>query len=173
MNPLYPFYPCPTFLSFDNHQSAPCICLLLSCFTYLFILKISHMWVKSYNNCHSLIFYLPGPSMVSHRCNFKIRVKLTGDESIECLNCGHLGDSQVTNICWPRSSSMILLLKCSAFSAIQTTGTSASLFLPSKQAYVYQQSRFHTYAIIYDICFPLSDLWNESVGLSYTHCCCC
>ena len=107
--------------------------------------------------------------MLSHKCNFKIRVRLTGAESIECLNCGHLGDSQVTDLCWPCSSSVILLPKCSAFSTIQTTGTSASLFLPCKQAYVYHLSRVHTYAIIYDICFPLSDLWNEGVGLSYTH----
>ena len=36
--------------------------------------------------------------------------------------------------------------------------TSVSLFLPCKPVHLYHFSRFHIYALIYDICFSLSDL---------------
>ena len=36
--------------------------------------------------------------------------------------------------------------------------TSVSLFLPCKLLHLYHFSRFHIYALIYDICFSLSDL---------------
>ena len=40
--------------------------------------------------------------------------------------------------------------------------TSVSLFLPCKPVHLYHFSRFHIYALIYDICFSLSD-WLHSV----------
>ena len=36
--------------------------------------------------------------------------------------------------------------------------TSASLFLPCKYVHVYHFSRCHLYALLYNVCFPLSDL---------------
>ena len=42
---------------------------------------------------------------------------------------------------------------------------SVSLFLPCKPVHLYHFSRFHIYALIYDICFSLSDLLH-SVGQS-------
>ena len=39
--------------------------------------------------------------------------------------------------------------------------TSVSQFLPCKPVHLYHFSRFHIYAIIYDICFPLSDLLHS------------
>ena len=38
--------------------------------------------------------------------------------------------------------------------------TSVSLFLPCKQVQLYHFSRLHMYALIYDVCFSLSDLLN-------------
>ena len=43
--------------------------------------------------------------------------------------------------------------------------TSVSLFLPWKLVHLYRFSRFHVYALIYDICFSLSD-WLHSVWQS-------
>ena len=55
--------------------------------------------------------------------------------------------------------------------------TSVSLFLPYKQVQLYHFSRFHIYALIYDICFFLSDLLysvTQTLGpltsLQMTHC---
>ena len=42
--------------------------------------------------------------------------------------------------------------------SIRLFSTSVSLFLPCKLVHVHHFSRFHIYALIYDICFPLSDL---------------
>ena len=39
--------------------------------------------------------------------------------------------------------------------------TSASLFLPCKPVHLYHLSRFHIYALIYYICFSLSDLLHS------------
>ena len=39
--------------------------------------------------------------------------------------------------------------------------TSVSLFLPCKPVHRYHFSRFHIYALIYDICFSLSDLLHS------------
>ena len=39
--------------------------------------------------------------------------------------------------------------------------TSVSQFLPCKQVHLYQFSRFHIYALIYGICFSLSDLLHS------------
>ena len=39
--------------------------------------------------------------------------------------------------------------------------TSVSLFLPCKLVILYHFSRFHIYALIYDICFSLSDLLHS------------
>ena len=39
--------------------------------------------------------------------------------------------------------------------------TSASLFLPCKQVLQYHFSRFHVYALLYNICFSLSDLLHS------------
>ena len=41
------------------------------------------------------------------------------------------------------------------------TSTSASLFLPWNEAHLYNCSRFHIHALIYDICFSLSDLFHS------------
>ena len=38
---------------------------------------------------------------------------------------------------------------------------SASLFLPCKQVHWYHFARFHMYALIYDTCFYLSDLFHS------------
>ena len=42
--------------------------------------------------------------------------------------------------------------------SVRLFSTSVSLFLPCKQLPLYHFSRFHVYALIYDICFSLSDL---------------
>ena len=39
--------------------------------------------------------------------------------------------------------------------------TSVSLFLPCKPVHLYHFSRFHIYALTYDICFSLSDLLHS------------
>ena len=39
--------------------------------------------------------------------------------------------------------------------------TSVSLFLSCKPVHLYHSSRFHIYALIYDICFSLSDLLHS------------
>ena len=47
--------------------------------------------------------------------------------------------------------------------------TSVSLFLPCKPVHTYHSSRFHIYALIYDICFSLSNLLHsvwQSLGPS-------
>ena len=41
--------------------------------------------------------------------------------------------------------------------SIRLFSTSVSLFLPCKLVHLYHFSRFHIYALIYDICFSLSD----------------
>ena len=45
--------------------------------------------------------------------------------------------------------------------SIHLFSTSVSLFLPCKPAHLYHFSRFHMYALIYDICFSLSDLLHS------------
>ena len=42
--------------------------------------------------------------------------------------------------------------------SIRLFSTSVSQFLPCKLVHLYHFSRFHIYAVIYDICFSLSDL---------------
>ena len=49
--------------------------------------------------------------------------------------------------------------------SIRLFSTSVSLFLPCKPLHLYHFSRFHIYALIYGICFSLSDLLH-SVGQS-------
>ena len=52
---------------------------------------------------------------------------------------------------------------------IHLFSTSVSLFLPCKPVHLYHFSRFHMYALIYDICFSLSDLLHsvlQSIDLS-------
>ena len=63
-------------------------------------------------------------------------------------------------ICQPQSPnsshlSFPLLVSLCLFS------TSVSLFLPCKLVHLYHSSRFHIYALIYDICFSLSDLLHS------------
>ena len=53
--------------------------------------------------------------------------------------------------------------------SIHLFSTSVSLFLPCKLVHLYHFSRFHIYALIYDICFSLSDLLHsvwQSLGPS-------
>ena len=53
--------------------------------------------------------------------------------------------------------------------SIRLFSTSVSLFLPCKPVHLYHFSRFHIYALIYDICFSLSDLLHsvwQSLGPS-------
>ena len=45
--------------------------------------------------------------------------------------------------------------------SIRLFSTSVSLFLPWKLVHPYHFSRFHIYALIYDICFSLSDLLHS------------
>ena len=45
--------------------------------------------------------------------------------------------------------------------SLRLFSTSVSLFLPCKLVHLYHFSRFHTYALIYDICFSLSDLLHS------------
>ena len=45
--------------------------------------------------------------------------------------------------------------------SIRLFSTSVSLFLPCKRVHLYHFSRFHIYALIYDICFSLSDLLHS------------
>ena len=45
--------------------------------------------------------------------------------------------------------------------SIRLFSTSVSLFLPCKPVHLYHFSRFHIYALIYDICFSLSDLLHS------------
>ena len=40
--------------------------------------------------------------------------------------------------------------------------TSVSLFLPCKPVHLYHFFRFHTYALIHDICFSISDLLHST-----------
>ena len=49
-----------------------------------------------------------------------------------------------------------------SFSSVSTGpfSTSVSLFLPCKQVHLYHFSRFQIYALIYNICFLLSDFRN-------------
>ena len=58
---------------------------------------------------------------------------------------------------------------CPPLVSIRLFSTSVSLFLPCKLVPLYHFSRFHIYALIYDICFSLSDLIHsawQSPGLS-------
>ena len=53
--------------------------------------------------------------------------------------------------------------------SIHVFSTSVSLFLPCKKVHLYHFSRFHMYALIYHICFSLSDLLHsvwQSLDLS-------
>ena len=53
--------------------------------------------------------------------------------------------------------------------SICLSSTSVSLFLPYKLVHLYHFSRFHIYALIYDICFSVSDLRHsvwQSLGPS-------
>ena len=53
--------------------------------------------------------------------------------------------------------------------SIHLFSTAVSLFLPCKPVHLYHFSRFHIYALIYDICFSLSDLVHsvwQSLGPS-------
>ena len=45
--------------------------------------------------------------------------------------------------------------------SIRLFSISVSLFLPCKPVHLYRFSRFHIYALIYDICFSLSDLLHS------------
>ena len=45
--------------------------------------------------------------------------------------------------------------------SIRLFSTSVSHFLPCKLVHLYHFSRFHIYALIYDICFSLSDLLHS------------
>ena len=45
--------------------------------------------------------------------------------------------------------------------SIHLFSTSMSQFLPCKTVHLYHFSRFHIYALIYDICFSLSDLLHS------------
>ena len=45
--------------------------------------------------------------------------------------------------------------------SIHLFSTSVSLFLPCKPVHLYHFSRFHIYALTYDICFSLSDLLHS------------
>ena len=45
--------------------------------------------------------------------------------------------------------------------SIRLFSTSVSLSLPCKPVHLYRFSRFHIYALIYDICFSLSDLLHS------------
>ena len=45
--------------------------------------------------------------------------------------------------------------------SIRLFSTSVSQFLPCKLVHLYHFSRFHIYALIYDICFSLSDLLDS------------
>ena len=45
--------------------------------------------------------------------------------------------------------------------SIRLFSTSVSLFLPCKPVHLYHLSRFHIYALIYNICFSLSDLLHS------------
>ena len=45
--------------------------------------------------------------------------------------------------------------------SIRLFSTSLSLFLPCKPVHLYHFSRFHIYALIYNICFSLSDLLHS------------
>ena len=45
--------------------------------------------------------------------------------------------------------------------SIHLFSTSVSQFLPSTPVHLYHFSRFHIYALIYDICFSLSDLLHS------------
>ena len=55
----------------------------------------------------------------------------------------------------PTPCSFLPLLSIHLFS------TSVSRFLPCKPVHLYHFSRFHIYALIYDICFSLSDLLHS------------
>ena len=62
-----------------------------------------------------------------------------------------------------------LLLHLPPLVSIRLFSTSVSLFLPCKPVQLYHFSRFHIYALIYDICFSLSDLLHsvwQSLGPS-------
>ena len=45
--------------------------------------------------------------------------------------------------------------------SIHLFSTCVSLFLPCKPVHLYHFSRFHIYALIYNICFSLSDLLHS------------
>ena len=45
--------------------------------------------------------------------------------------------------------------------SIHLFATSVSQFLPWKPVHLYHFSRYHIYALIYDICFSLSDLFHS------------
>ena len=46
--------------------------------------------------------------------------------------------------------------------SIHLFSTSVSQFLPCKPVHLYHFSKFHIYALIYDICFSLSDLFHSA-----------
>ena len=57
--------------------------------------------------------------------------------------------------------------------SIRLSSTSVSLFLPCKAVHLYHFSRFHIYALIYDICFSLSDLLHSVWQSLDVFCSCC
>ena len=64
-------------------------------------------------------------------------------------------------ICQSQSPSSSPLPHFHPLVSISLFSTSVSLFLPCKQVHLYHFSRFHIYALLYYICFSLSDLLHS------------
>ena len=69
-------------------------------------------------------------------------------------------------ICQPQSPSSSHPTPFPPLVSIRLFSTSVSLFLPCKLVHLYHFSRFHIYALIYDICFSLSDLLHSCMTVS-------
>ena len=105
----------------------------------------------------SPLFWIPFPFRSVHSVKYSSQFCTVGAHQLSVLyiavcNC----QSQFSNSSYPP---FLPPVSTRLFSA------SVSLFLLCKYAHLYHFSRFHIYALIYDICFSLSDLLH-SVGQS-------
>ena len=124
------------------------------CFSFCCTTK----WI-SYTYTHPLSAEPPSPPTLHPTALGHHRAQSWGPCAIEqlptsCLCytrfCLHVSATLSTNptLCHPNPLPLVSTCRFSM---------SASLFLPCEQAHLYHLSRFHTYVIIYDICFSFYD----------------
>ena len=105
----------------------------------------------------SPLFWIPFPFRSIHSLKYTSQCYTVGAHQLSVLYIAVCKcQSQFSNSSYPP---FLPPVSTRLFSA------SVSLFLLCKYAHLYHFSRFHIYALIYDICFSLSDLLH-SVGQS-------